>query len=677
MSQSLKLEIRLDANGNAKAYIAGTSQALETLSDNAQKSSQKVSDSFSRIDNSIAGVRNQVLGLAGAYLSFNAVESIIKTADAYKSMQNQIKLVTETTNELYYVQQRVSDLSNATYSSMPANAKLLTAMQAPMKELGRTTDETIRFTETFNKALALTSPTYQESASTILQFVQAMGSGVLRGEEFNSLMENGRGVVQALADGLGVPIGALRKMAEEGKLTAEVVVQALESQRQAVDQKFGKMDMLVSQSWQIMTNEAMNFVGALDSVGNSSSGLASSIKSLATDLGTVTAFVNDWAVASKYADDSIKGASNSAGMFAGSISTGDLLRTISSELYDLGLAFSAVGSDISLVQKILTTEIDTSTVDNIKKHWADYNAEITNLETKSTAFKASMKQSTQVAIDQEKEVKKLKLTTAEYASQAGMLYAQEAGFGTQTEMLLEQEKAFGNTLLDVTRITQTYGKETETSSKFTEKGKDIIGKLQEQYALLGMSVRDAAVAKAVFDAQNKGATPEEIAYIKDMAGRVYDLSEAKKAATTTTKEYTKSLKDLKKEHLEYLKITQNENYDAFEKNLQDSEAYTKKQADALEALRDELNPTMALYKKYGEQVLLINQEANMSDTDRSDLIKRLNDKHQESLESLRIKSDDEYATMAKLAKNSLKRLDDAFANTWESIFVGSKDFGQS
>jgi phage-related minor tail protein len=84
-----------------------------------------------------------------------------------------------------------------------------------------------------------------------------MGSGVLRGDEFNSMMENGRGVVQALADGLKVPIGALRSMAEQGQLTAEVVIQALEKQSNAIDEKFVKKGVTVGQAMQNMQTNAL------------------------------------------------------------------------------------------------------------------------------------------------------------------------------------------------------------------------------------------------------------------------------------------------------------------------------------------------------------------------------------------------------------------------------------
>jgi tape measure domain-containing protein len=597
-----------EANGR---FVAGANKANESLSETS-KAMRKAKNESDILGDGIDKLKGFFLG----FIAISTAKEIIKAADAYTSMQNQLRLVTDTARELITVQAELNRVANDTYSSQTVMAKLYNTMQPALKDMGRTTFETTRFVETFSKALALTSPTVQESQSVILQFSQAMGSGVLRGDEFNSMMENGRGVMMALADGLGVGIGALRKMAEEGKLTSDIVAQALESQRQAVDQKFGEMQMTVSQAWQVMTNEAINFVGALDSVGNSSSGLANVIKSLAEVLQESTANINRYAEASKFADQAVGKLSETNTGFI------DTLMNVSAEYeknaykmaYAAGTVIDKWGFVFDLMAKGAASLVN-DTID-MSQELEKYKINIGLASDKQEIFNASLDGSTKAMSDTEKQAKALGVSTYDLSTQYGQLYAQTAGFGTQQEMLLDQEKAFGNTLLDVANEMRNYGVEIDETNKKTDKGQDVIKSLEQEYKMLGMSIKDAAIAKALFKAGlDLDSNTAESAKIRELVTANYNLSEAKKSATTTSKAYAKQIKDesksteeATKKHLEYLKAIQNDDYDAFEKNIKSIEDYNKSQTDSLKSLQDTLNPTMALYRKYGEDVLLLNQQ---------------------------------------------------------------------
>src|SRR5690606_17759855 len=99
-----------------------------------------------------------------------------------------------------------------------------------------------------------------EANSSVRQFSQAMASGVLRGDEFNSIMENSPRLARALADGLNVPVGALRKMAEEGELTSDRVVAAIESQSEVIEREFQKVPLTVSRATQKVRNALLKLV---------------------------------------------------------------------------------------------------------------------------------------------------------------------------------------------------------------------------------------------------------------------------------------------------------------------------------------------------------------------------------------------------------------------------------
>lgn len=261
----------------AKKDLEQFGRTAEKSMSSAEKSANKVVSSTDRIANSLQKVGHYgATAFAGLQVA-QYVNSTIKLADAYASLQGKLKLATSGAQEMAFVQDQLLEIANATRSSLPEMADLYSSLGASFKALGRSTNDSLSMVDTFSRALALTAPTAAQSASAILQFSQAMGSGVLRGEEFNAIMESGRGVAQTLADGLGVPIGALRQMAEQGQLTAEIVIQALESQAAVVDEKFAQLPLTVSGSMQVLQNEMLSFVGEMDASFGLSSSLAQGI----------------------------------------------------------------------------------------------------------------------------------------------------------------------------------------------------------------------------------------------------------------------------------------------------------------------------------------------------------------------------------------------------------------
>lgn len=200
----------------------------------------------------------------GAAIVALAANKILETADAYTALANQLQLVSSGAQDLAVNMETVKRVSLDTYSDVSVNAKLLTATSETMAGLGKGYDDTIRFMGLYNKALMLTNPTSKEATAATIQFVQAMGSGVLRGEEFNSIMENGRGVAMMLADGIGVPIGALKTMAHNGELTSEVVINALTKMGAEIDELHEKKIPSMSMAWQNFYTNTLYAIGGLD-----------------------------------------------------------------------------------------------------------------------------------------------------------------------------------------------------------------------------------------------------------------------------------------------------------------------------------------------------------------------------------------------------------------------------
>ena len=136
----------------------------------------------------------------------------------------------------------------------------------------------MQFAENLNKQFVIAGASQQEIASASLQLTQALGSGVLRGEELNAVFEAAPNVIQTIADYLDVPIGKIREMASDGEITAGIVKNAMLSATDSINEQFEQMPMTWGQAWTVMKNAATDSMSdvmeELNEVLNSDSGQA-------------------------------------------------------------------------------------------------------------------------------------------------------------------------------------------------------------------------------------------------------------------------------------------------------------------------------------------------------------------------------------------------------------------
>jgi tape measure domain-containing protein len=231
---------------------------------------------------------------AGAFLALKVgqiissqIGEVIKTADAYKTLEGRLKLVSDNTGEYAKAQTELFAIAQRTRGDLGATYNVYGKLETAIKQLGGTQAQALTTTETLNQAIALTSQGASQDAAAIMQFSQALGSGVLRGDEFNSVMENSPGLAQALADGLDVPITKLRSMAEAGQLTADKLINALGQSSDIVAEKFAKIPLTVGGATTQLNNAFTQFIGLADKSSGASATLANGISTLAKNLNTV------------------------------------------------------------------------------------------------------------------------------------------------------------------------------------------------------------------------------------------------------------------------------------------------------------------------------------------------------------------------------------------------------
>ncbi|MDU5828840.1 MAG: tape measure protein [Mixta calida] len=218
---------------------------------------------------SMQGTLSSLTGVAKGLIAALSVQQVAEWGNEWVTVNNKLANSVRATEQLSDVTQRVFDISQNTMSSLQATATLYGRLERATRSAGTSTQDLITLTSTINKGLAVSGATTEEASSTMTQLSQALASGVLRGEEFNSISENGSRLAVALADSLGVTIGQLRAMAAEGKLTTEVVVNGLLKQSNAIAKEFANTAMTMGQAITIATNNITKFVGESSSVSTS------------------------------------------------------------------------------------------------------------------------------------------------------------------------------------------------------------------------------------------------------------------------------------------------------------------------------------------------------------------------------------------------------------------------
>lgn len=171
-------------------------------------------------------------------------------------------------------------ISVSTQTSVAANASTFARLNQSLIQMGGTQADTLRLTELLAKAIKVSGASGAEASSAMLQFGQALGSGKLAGDELRSLLETAPYLMRQLADGLGVPIGALKSMGEQGKLTADVVMSALSKASDQITADFATFPQTVESAMTAMQDSAARANAKLDELTGTSTLLTGATQGL-------------------------------------------------------------------------------------------------------------------------------------------------------------------------------------------------------------------------------------------------------------------------------------------------------------------------------------------------------------------------------------------------------------
>ncbi|BEL80149.1 hypothetical protein SM12BL3_14560 [Serratia marcescens] len=248
--------------------ITGSRKASTVLGE-MEKQSGKADASLSKLERQAAatgstfGTLSRVATAVTAALSFREVMSY---ADAWTTLNNKLANAVRTNETLADVTERVFQITQDTRSSLNGTATLYARLERATRSYNTSAGDLAKLTTIINQGFVVSGATAQEAEGAIVQLSQGLASGVLRGQEYNSVAEQGSRLSIALADSLGVSIGQLRAMAAQGKLTTDVVVKGLLSQGDAIGREFAKTTMTMGQASQIAGNNITKFIGSSTTV---------------------------------------------------------------------------------------------------------------------------------------------------------------------------------------------------------------------------------------------------------------------------------------------------------------------------------------------------------------------------------------------------------------------------
>lgn len=247
-------------------------------------------------DQGINGSKFAVNALVGALASLSiglGAKELIEAADSYATLSAKIQQSTKESGNFEQAMSGVHQIALQTNSTLDNTGALFTRLNTVAKDMGKSQQFALDMTITVTKAIQLGGSSTQEAEAAVTQFIQAMQGGVLRGEEFNSIMESGYGLAEALAKGLGKTTGELRAMAENGELSAERVLAALEKQKAGVDAQYAEMPLTIGNALQKIATSWQILIGEMDQANVASATVAQWLSVLADNLNIVEVLLND------------------------------------------------------------------------------------------------------------------------------------------------------------------------------------------------------------------------------------------------------------------------------------------------------------------------------------------------------------------------------------------------
>ena len=446
-----------------------------------------------------------------AVISVESIRRIQQTAEEFTLLNARVARLSSDSQAAATNYQQLLNIANRTGTGLGDTVKLWENLTMTLRELGGTDDQVLRLTETLQKIGTIGGSSSQEMSDALRQFGQALSAGILRAEEFNSIIEQMPQLAREIAKGMGIPFGELRQQLLDGKLTADVVLSAIQKQTASVDAEFAKLPRTVSQAATALANDFGNAISTLDRAVKASQTLAHWMDLVGVGVRDFTGNRTDIEQFNKL----IKERADLMATVAKA--QGNAIAMQSAEVTGASARIEAINKEIKAIQD--------------RKVAQDKAAQtaITGGPGKTTGDAQSLK-----ALENLKQEAALAKLAGEERAKAAAIAKLGAG-ATQAEkdqaaaLAVEIYRA-NEAKKEGVKLTKQQTTESEKQAaaqlKGTQQNEQVIAALSQALAQAGLKAKDLAEAQAVMRL-NPYATPQQIAQVKALADAIYQAEQAK------------------------------------------------------------------------------------------------------------------------------------------------------
>lgn len=229
----------------------------------------KLRSEFGKLHNSVTRTVYKIRQMMTLFAAFAGTTistgAIVKAMDSYTNLQNRLKLVADSQAQVNQLTKEMFDIAKRSRASVEDTAIAFSRFDLALKSVGRSQKDTLMVTETVNKMIAMSGKGSQEAGAALLQLSQAFSKGKLDGDEFRTVAETMPLLMDAIAKKMGVTRGELLELRKQGKLTLDVMIEAIRDAQPEVDKQFSSYKMRVSDSLTELKNRWIKFWGEMES----------------------------------------------------------------------------------------------------------------------------------------------------------------------------------------------------------------------------------------------------------------------------------------------------------------------------------------------------------------------------------------------------------------------------
>lgn len=447
-----------------------------------------------------ASVNGALSGLAGAFVGVQAVSGAVKLIDAATGITNALKVAGLEGEELTRVYDKLYESAQKNATPVESMTQLYSRLSVVQKELGVSSDEILGLTDTVGKALRVAGTDATAASGALLQLSQAMGSGIVRAEEFNSVLEGATPLLQAAAAGLeeaGGSVSKLRQLVVDGKLSSEAFFRAIEAGSYVLDERLAGAESTVSQSFVRLQNVLVDTAMKFNEGTQASKLLSDGIDNLSFIIGSMGAFVNQAIGPLTQLVNLIGEGTNAANGFANELARLSGLEGVGYNLSKMvnGLGISGLSASSSAGGRVLEQSFSLIGATPQDEALARYFAGETPPDLDPLT----------VVVESDKPT----ISINDYAVPT------TPGKGKGGASAVERER---QGILD------------------------LIETMEFERSLIGLTAREKEIENAARRA-GSAATAEQIAYIRELAAATYDENEAIRQLQITSEEWANTIQD--------------------------------------------------------------------------------------------------------------------------------------